>query len=171
MRTIRTPFGQTGTVAWLLVALLSMTLQAQAAPTPKVIECTADAPEEGKQILTIRMTPSETRAVDVIVVECVLRQTFPWTDSEGVHRQKTVEPVIFTWRQNDIKMVADLDCHLSLRVPVDVEELRQQYGSTTFVSGTPVVIPRITVTASAGGAKLWSVRLNVTQPASPAPSR
>ena len=162
-----------GGAALLLAALLSLPCPMQAAPIPKVIECIADAPEDGKQILTIRLTPAESRAVDVIVVDCVLSQTFPWTDSEGVHRKKTIEPVHFTWKQNDVKLVADLDAHLSLRVPVDVVELRRQYGATTFAADTPVTIPRITVTASAGGVNLWSLRLNVTAapPASPAGAR
>src|ERR1035437_5494616 len=115
MRAFSIPLGQLGAAALLLATLLSPPLRANAAPIPKVGECTADAPEYGKQILTIRLTPSETRAVDAIVVDCVLCQTSQWTDGEGVPRKKTIGPVFSPWRQNDVKWAADLDCNLTLR--------------------------------------------------------
>jgi hypothetical protein len=120
-------------------------------------EIKSDPPAAGRQIITVRLTPSETAAYDVLLFECALRQEYTRRDSSGAERRRVVEPAVFTYRERDVKMVRDLDCHVSFRVPVGVAEARAAFGNTLFVDDAPVTISRIRIVALRDGKRVWSV--------------
>lgn len=117
---------------------------------------TLDPADLGKQVVTVRMTPTETRAYDQLTFDCRLRQEFDWPGPNGSTLRRSVEPVVFTYRRPDVRMVAGLDCYVSFFVPVDVAELRTRYGPTTFATNAAVTVSRVTVSATAEGTSVWS---------------
>jgi hypothetical protein len=123
------------------------------------IEITRDPEVRGKTIYTVRMMPSETRSYDAITFECVYHQEFPWIDTRGRKSMKVHEPVTFTHRRADIKLVNDLDAYVNFRVPTSREQLDRIYGPKVFNKEHPVTVARIKMTAVSKGEKVWSYDL------------
>lgn len=120
------------------------------------VEVTTDPPDKGQQMITIRMTPGETATYDVVAFSCVYRQVFASETSDQTGKTVVHEPEKFVYRRKDFKMVDDLDCHVSFRVPVSLDRLKAIYGDTTFRTNAPVTIPRLTVSASVNKQVQWS---------------
>jgi|YNPMSStandDraft_1061717.scaffolds.fasta_scaffold78650_2 hypothetical protein len=111
----------------------------------------------GKQVVTVRFTPAETRTYDLLVFECVLRQEYTHTDSAGRTRRRVVEPAIFTHRERGVRMVEALDKHISFWVPIGVQQLQEAFGETLFVADAPVTIHRVIIRAYVGGELVWTI--------------
>lgn len=120
------------------------------------IEVTSEAEAEGKQDITVRLRPDTTHHCDVIEFECVYRQEFPWEDARGKKYTKVHEPVSFIYRRADVKLVNDLDCYISFRVPVDRKDLEARYGNTVFNKQCPITISRVKITGKVNGQTLWT---------------
>jgi hypothetical protein len=116
-----------------------------------------EKPVSGKQVVSVRFTPGETRNYDQVVFDCVLRQEYMQTDSSGRQRKRVVEPATFTFRENGIRFVEALDKHISFWVPVGVEQLKESFGDTLFVGSAPVTIHKITIRAMVGGEAAWTL--------------
>jgi len=116
-----------------------------------------EKPVSGKQVVSIRFSPGETRNYDQFVFDCVLRQEYVQTDSSGRQRKRIVEPATFTFRENGVRFVEALDKHLSFWVPVGVEQLKEAFGDTLFVGTAPVTIHKITIKAMVGGDAVWTL--------------
>ncbi|MEI8244109.1 MAG: hypothetical protein WCI17_12635 [bacterium] len=120
-----------------------------------------EPPDEGQRILNLRFTPNKSAEYDQILIECVYRQSLPWQDEQGRTAYKILEPVPFIYRRSAVKMVADLDFHMSFRVPVSHALLAEAFGSDTFKTNFPIVIDRIRIIAERGEARLWKQELKV----------
>lgn len=134
-------------------------------------EVTSDPPSGGRQVFTVRMTPSETAAYDLLLFECTLRQEYVRTDSSGAARRRVTEPAVFAYRERDVRMVRDLDRHASFRVPVGVAEARAAFGETLFVDDAPVTISKMKITALREGRPVWTVEGPAAGVHRPAPAR
>lgn len=133
-------------IAALLLPFLFLT-RAMADPV-REIEITSTPPKDGLLIVDVRITPGQTAQYERMTFDCVLRQEFP---SEATHLKretKVHEPAFFTYRRKDIKMVEDLDTHISFKVPVSIGRLMEIYGITTFNTNFPVSVSRIVISAS-----------------------
>lgn len=142
------------TLAACLAAAATSTHAGEAPVTN--VSITLDPPDAGKQVVTVRLTPTETRQYSQFVFDCRLRQEFDWPGNKGQTIRRTIEPVTFTYRRPDVKMVDGLDLHISFFVPVDIAELRTRYGRSTFVTNAPVTVSRVTVTAHSDEGPIWS---------------
>lgn len=141
----------------LAVAAFLFAAGAAAAGGIKLVEVKSDPPlPSGRQIWSFRMTPSETRTYDLIVFECVLRQEYEKKGSDGKTRRMVVEPATFVYREKNVKMVEDLDRHISFWVPLGREEIQEAYGKL-FQTNAPVTIARFRITAVAEGQNAWTV--------------
>ena len=120
-----------------------------------------EPPDDGQQILNLCFVPAKTVAYDQLVFECVYRQQIPWQDERGKRVPKTIEPVFFTYRRPTVKMVAELDCNISFRVPVSLQRLIENYGEHTFATNAPVMIDRLRIAGERGQARLWEQELKV----------
>lgn len=145
------------TAAWLLAAWGATA--ACADPPLREMETRMGRPlPSGISVVQIRMTPTETVEIHRMVFDCVLRQEFLWRGSDGEERLRTIEPARFTHREQNVRMVADLDLHVMFRVPIREEDLLRAYGTRTFRPGFPVVISRIRIEAQdEAGKPVWVV--------------
>lgn len=137
------------------------------------VDVTTDPPENGQQTITIRMTPGETATYDVMAISCVYRQVFTSETSDQTGKTVVHEPEKFVYRRKDFKMVDDLDCHVSFRVPVSLDRLKAIYGDTTFRTNAPVTISRLTISASVNKQVQWSFEIPASgthKPSFPPPS-
>lgn len=143
--------------------VLTVTLLAVAALADPVreIEITPNPPEKDQQILNIRFTPGETVEYEKVTFDCVFHQEFPSEATFKTNSLTVHEPATFTYRRKDVKMVEDLDTHISFRVPLGLDVLVEKYGQTTFNTNYPVSISKIVITAS-GKACTWSCELPAT---------
>lgn len=120
------------------------------------VELTADPPGPRVQIHSVRFTPSETRTYDELVFTCSYRQSFSQPDASGSVTNKTHTPGFpFVYREKNAHLVAGLDKYIAFRVPVNVQELRDQFGKTAFVTNAPVTIQSVKVQALTGGKEDW----------------
>ncbi|MEI6563695.1 MAG: hypothetical protein WCO42_05230 [bacterium] len=120
------------------------------------IEVTPDPPRNGSQIFTLRFNPGETLTYEKLTFDCTYRQSFPSQTSDQPTGLKIIEPEVFTYRSHDVKMVENLDCHVSFRVPLDIHKLQEIYGEHSFNTNYPAVVSKIKVTASEKENVLWS---------------
>jgi hypothetical protein len=120
-----------------------------------------EPPDDGQQILNLCFLPAKTVEYDQVVFECVYRQQIPWQDERGKRVTKTIEPVFFTYRRPSVRMVADLDCNISFRVPVSLQRLIENYGEHSFATNAPVAIDRLRIAGERGQARLWEQELKV----------
>ncbi len=142
---------------WVLAGLLLGSAGVAGAAGIKLIEVKSDPPlPSGKQIWSFRMTPSETRDYDLLVFECVLRQEYQKKGSDGAVRRVVVEPASFVYRERNVKMVEDLDKHISFWAPLGMADIQQAYGKM-FQTNAPVTIARFRITAVAEGKEIWTV--------------
>lgn len=154
------------------VALAALLGSRALAEPVREIEITAVPPENGQQILNVRFTPGQTVTYDKITLDCVLHQEFPSDATHKPKEQKVHEPVVFTYRRKDVKMVEELDVHISFRVPVGMDRLMDIYGLTAFNTNYPVTVSRVVITASAKEGA-WSCEIPATgihRPPFPAPA-
>jgi hypothetical protein len=121
------------------------------------VEITPDPPLDGLQTFDVRFTPGETRTYDKLTFDCVLRQEFPKNTTDQRSGVQVHEPEVFTYRRRDVKMVEELDVHVAFKVPVSTDRLKEIFGLTAFNTNYPVTVPRMTITAEAGGKKVWSL--------------
>ncbi|MGI6496261.1 MAG: hypothetical protein ACOX5G_09270 [Kiritimatiellia bacterium] len=125
-------------------------------------EFTLDPPgADGIQIVNARLAPSRTVGYDQLRFECVYHQEVPWKDSDGKQSVKIVEPVTFTYRRPDVRLVHELDFHCSFRVPIALEKLVETYGKGVFGPKEDVVIDRIRLSGVQGGKTLWTQEFKV----------
>lgn len=145
----------------LLVVCAMFALNGLADEWLKTVKITIEPPEDGQRILNLRFTPNKTVEYDVLLIECVYRQQFPWQDENGKPLTKTIEPVAFVYRRAAVKMVADLDLNLSFRAPVSYTRLAEAFGADTFRTNAPIYIDRLRIIAERGEARLWEQELKV----------
>ncbi|MCX7819591.1 MAG: hypothetical protein N2652_10375 [Kiritimatiellae bacterium] len=145
---------------WIARSATVGALQACAADAlpPREFEVKLDGePVSGKQVVTVRFTPMQSRTYDMLTFECVLRQEYMQTDSAGRTRRRVVEPAVFTHRERGVKFVEALDKHISFWVPISVERLREAFGETLFVASAPVTIHKVVIRAYHNGDVVWTV--------------
>jgi hypothetical protein len=146
----------------LLLVLVALTASAGLADEwLRTVKITLEPPEDGQQIVNFRFTPSRTADYDVLRFECVYRQQFPWQNAQGRPTVKTNEPVAFTHRRSQARLVADLDFNLSFRAPVSHARLAAAFGADVFPTNAPVRIDRVRITAERGDTRLWEQELKV----------
>ncbi len=130
-----------------------------AAAGVRLVEVTSDPPvASGKQVWSFRMTPSETREYDQIVFECVLRQEYQKKSSDGTVRRVVAEPATFVHREKNVRMVAELDKHISFWVPLGMEDIQRAYGKL-FQTNAPVTVARFRITAVENGKDAWTIEV------------
>jgi len=152
--------------AFLVCVLLLPAVQAASPPaaadrsTPPAtsMEVWLDPPADGKQVVTIRLMPTATLNVERLEAECRYRQEFPWPPRAANPGRRVIEPAVFTYKSRAARFVNDLAWHLSFFVPVDVRELRDKHGPTTFVPNASVTLSSVTLAAFDGDRKLWSIQ-------------
>jgi hypothetical protein len=127
----------------------------------RTIRIAIEPPDDGQHILNLRFTPNKTVEYDMLVFECVYRQSIPWQDEQGKSTSKILEPVPIVYRRPSVKLVADLDFNLSFRVPISYARLADAFGSDTFKTNFPIVIDRLRIIAERGEARLWEQELKV----------
>ena len=120
------------------------------------IEVTSEETVANKMDYTVRFTPARNHLCDRIVFECVYHQEFPWENARGRKYIKIHEPVNFVYRRPAVKMVNDLDQHVSFRAPYGLATVVAKYGPKLFNKDFPVTVDRILMTAFCGQQKLWS---------------
>jgi hypothetical protein len=120
------------------------------------VEVVCDPPDNGQRIYTVRLRPARPHTCSKLVFDCTLRQEFPWEVQPGRMGVKTNEPAVFTYRRKDVKMVEDLDCFVSFRVPVSIPRLQEIYGLTAFHTNFPVAVSRIKVTGFENDQPSWT---------------
>ncbi len=138
--------------------VLLLLRQAVSAEPVREVEITSTPLDKGQQILNIRFTPGLTVQYEKITIDCVLHQEFP---SEATHKAggiKIHEPATFTYRRKDVRMVEDLDTHISFRVPTGMDRLMEMYGPTAFNTNFPVCVSRVIISASSTSTT-WSCEL------------
>jgi len=112
----------------------------------------------GIQIVQVRMTPTVTTAISRMVFICKLRQQFPYKGSDGKDIVRTIEPAEYVHREEKVRLTADLDYHVFIRVPLREEDLVKAYGKRTFRSGIPVTVSSVRIEAKDdAGQTVWSV--------------
>ena len=138
-------------VAGVLIAVVCL------AGGVREVEISYDPPARGQQIYTVRLRPDLTCSYDKILFECVLHQEFQWAVTNEQKRIKIHEPAIFTFRRPDVKLVDDLDCFISFRVPVALEKLKEIYGLTAFRTNVPVTVSRMKISGIVSNQPLWVI--------------
>ena len=121
------------------------------------VEIVQDPPTGGKQVLTVRMRPGKTQTMDRVAFECVYRQEYKWRQPGTTNVETRVnEPEFFTYRQKDVKLVEDLDCYISFRVPMGLKVLQGIYGDTTFATNALITVSKIKISGlDAQNATVW----------------
>ena len=143
------------TALWVAIVLLSGWASA-GDPIFREVEITSDPPENGKQIFTIRMTPATTQNYDKLTVDCTYHQEFSSQATDRTGENRTNEPAFFTYRRKEFKIVDELDCYVSFRVPVAMNMLTEIYGLTAFNTNAPVSVSRLRITAFQKDTPSWS---------------
>lgn len=143
----------------ILALFFALSAAAIAGPVAEV-ELTADPPGSRMQIHSAKFVPTQTRTYDEVVFSCTYRQIFTQPDGRGGTTTKTHSPGSpFVYREKNVRMVAGLDRYLAFRVPVNIEELRTQFGKTAFVTNAPVTVSSVTIKAMTGGKEDWKFTL------------
>lgn len=155
--TLRT-VGVMGAFGWAL-AIGTTVARANSTNWIREIEISPDPIKDGHQVFAFRFMPDKTVSYDLIEFECTYHQEFPWEDVRGRKYTKVHEPVTFIHRRVGISFVNDLDAYINFRVPMAMPLLIQNYGPTTFNKEAPIAVSRISIVATRGGRKAWSVEL------------
>lgn len=132
------------------LAAVLLTLATAGAEPVREIEITSNPPDPatGQQLFNVRLTPDETAEYERISFDCVLRQAFTDQATHTKSSMKIHEPAVFTYRRKDVKMVQDLDTHISFRIPVGHQRLQEIFGQTAFNTNYPVTVDRMVITTS-----------------------
>jgi hypothetical protein len=140
----------------VLCACLAAASAAVAQAPVTNVSVTLDPPADGKQIVSIRLTPTATFTADRVDAVCQYRQEFDWPPKALHPGRRILEPAIFTYTARTIKFVDALDLNLNFFVPVSLPELREKHGATTFAPNAPVTLSRVTVTAYTNDQLIWT---------------
>lgn len=143
---------------WLWAIAGFCAVGALAAPI-RVVQVTQEPPAGGQQIISLRMTPSENMECSKVVFDCYYHQEFPWETKEPTkqtNETRVHEPVVFTYRRKDVKLVEDLDCCIDFRVPIAMDKLVEIHGTTTFATNYPVAVKRLRVTGYVKDQQAWA---------------
>ena len=143
----------------LATALSALAFAANAGQWLDEVEITLDPPDGGQQIVNVRLAPSSTVEYEQLRFECVYRQELKWRDDRGRESVKVVEPVTFTYRRPDVKLVQELDFYCSFRAPSGLQKLVETYGKGVFGPDAPVVIDRLRISGIKDGKTLWREEL------------
>jgi hypothetical protein len=127
----------------------------------RTVQIATERPDDGQQIINLRITPNKTVEYDLLQIECVYRQKFPWPNEQGQTVMRTLEPVAFIYRRPSVKMVEELDLNLSFRAPISYARLAEAFGAATFRTNAPIVIDRLRIIGERGDARLWQQELKV----------
>lgn len=127
----------------------------------RTVRITIEPPDDGQQILNICFSPARTVAYDQLTFECVYHQQFAWHDEHGKPAVKVLEPVVFTYRRPQARMVDELDFNVSFRVPVSYARLSDAFGANAFATNAPIVVDRLRIRGERGEARLWEQELKV----------
>jgi hypothetical protein len=138
-----------------VLSVLGLACASLAEPVREV-EVTPDPVRDGQQTFDVCLTPGETRTYDKLTIDCVLHQEFPKATTDQQAGTQVHEPAVFTYRRREVKMVEELDVHISFKVPMSFERLKEIYGATTFNTNYPVTVSRLVVTALVKDVKVWS---------------
>lgn len=152
--------GATGAAIVRMILLnlwLLMPLPVCGADGIKEAEVTSDPPAGGQQTVTIRLRPSRSHICDRITFDCTLRQEFPWETGWQQKTNRVHEPATFPHRRKEVKLVEDLDCYISFRVPVAMDRLVDIYGTATFNTNYPVTVSRVRITGTVKDETVWSI--------------
>ncbi|MEI6210318.1 MAG: hypothetical protein WCR06_01705 [bacterium] len=144
-----------------LVVCLLVACNGMADEWLRTVKIAIEPLDDGQRILNLRFTPNKTVEYDMLLIECVYRQSLPWQDEQGRTTYKILEPVNFVYRRPSVKMVADLDINMSFRVPLSHARLADAFGTDTFKTNFPIVIDRLRIIAERGEARLWEQELQV----------
>ena len=154
--------------------LMACVAVAAAGPV-REFEITPDPVQGDQQVFTVRITPGETRVYDKMLFECIYHQEFASQTTEAQGSKVIHEPESFTYRRRDVKLVDDLDTHISFRVPISRAKLTEMFGPTAFNTNAPVTIAHMVISAFTAEGKAWSYDLKAEglrkfDDADPAPS-
>jgi hypothetical protein len=117
---------------------------------------TLDPPEGAQQVVSFAFKPLRSAEYDQLVFECVYRQEIPWQDERGRAMTKVIEPVTFTFRRANVKLVAELDFYCNFRAPSGFAKLTQDFGPNTFSKdGGPITIDRVRIGGDIQGKRAW----------------
>lgn len=137
---------------FLLAAFAGLQMAAQEI---KVLDITTEPEDTGKVIYTVMITPGRTDTIELLTFECTYHQKFPFEDSTGKKVNKIHEPVSFTYKTRNIKLVNELDSYINFRVPLTLELLKPIFGEKTFDEKSPITVSTIKITAKNGKDILW----------------
>jgi len=143
-------------LAWLLSAAVAW---AGKTNWLREVEIKVDPEEDGKKIYSFRFMPDRTLKYDFIEFECFYRQEFPWEDVRGRKYTKIHEPVTFTYRCKNIRLVNDLDAYIHFRVPTSRKRLVKIHGEKAFNKEAPITVNRFRITGKAGKKVIWNLVL------------
>ena len=138
-----------------MFAIVTTAISAYAGEWLQTVELKAAPEKDGEIEFTVRFTPSKTVQYSLIEFTSVYQQTFPFKDSLGRKRNKTIEPVKYSYKRRNIKLVDDLDSYVIFRTPINVAKLNDTYGAKTFVENAPVKVDRILMTAYTNDVQVW----------------
>lgn len=158
MRKLWRMAGILGVVGWVGVAA--------AADVPfRRVEARLQPPlPSGINVYSVKMTPIKTVEVPRLLFICTLRQEFQWRGSDGLEITRVIEPAVHTHLEENVRLTADLDRHISFRVDLRQENLVQTYGPRTFRPNNPVTVSRIRIEAQdASGSMLWQIEVPINQ--------
>lgn len=136
---------------------------------------TLDPPDGNQQVVSLAIAPVRTATYDRLAFECVYRQEIPWKDERGNATNKVIEPITFTYRRPNVKLVAELDFFCNFRAPHGYAKLTQDFGLSTFSKdGGPITIDRVRVSGEIDNKTVWTHEFKVpgthtVQPPPPPP--
>jgi hypothetical protein len=142
---------------WMWVGTLALMASLCLGDGVKEVEISPDPSDGDQQLFTVRLRPGMTKDCDRVEFECVLHQEFSWAITNEAARTKIHEPAVFVYKRPNGRLVGDLGCFTSLRVPVGLARLQEVYGLTAVQKGVPVSVSRMRISAVAGDARLWTV--------------
>ncbi|MDI6775080.1 MAG: hypothetical protein QME60_06770 [Verrucomicrobiota bacterium] len=146
-------------VLFLVPLLLATAAPAEGTNWVRIVDIAVEPGPAGQDEYTIKITPERTRKYDELRFECVYHQEFPWQNFRGEKCQKVHEPVSFTFRRAEIELVNELDAHVSFRVPMDREALKQKHGEKVFNPDYPITVSRMKISGIVEDKPLWTVEL------------
>lgn len=145
---------------WGLVMGAAVALGADDLPLRQVETRPMPPLPSGISVFNVRLTPTKTVEIPRLLFICTLHQEFKWRGSDGLEITRVIEPAVFTHREENVRLTADLDRHVAFRVDLRQENLIQAYGPRTFRPKDPVTISKIRIEAQdASGSVLWFVEV------------
>lgn len=123
---------------------------------------TLDPPDGNQQVVSFAFKPVRSADYDQLEFECIYQQEIPWTDERGHTLTKIIEPIVFTFRRANVKLVAELDFFCNFRAPCGYAKLTQDFGLNTFAKeGGPITINRVRISGEIQGKRVWQHEFKV----------